>query len=43
VALLGPRQIGKTSLALELGRLMPSVYLDLEAAADRAKLADPAL
>lgn len=43
VALLGPVQIGKTSLALELGRLMPSVYLDLEAAADRAKLADPAL
>jgi len=43
VALLGPRQIGKTSLALELGRLMPSVYLDLEAAADRAKLAEPAL
>jgi predicted AAA+ superfamily ATPase len=43
VALLGPRQIGKTSLALELGRLMPSVYLDLEAPADRAKLVDPAL
>jgi predicted AAA+ superfamily ATPase len=43
VALLGPRQIGKTSLALELGTLMPSVYLDLEAPADRAKLADPAL
>ncbi len=43
VALLGLRQIGKTSLALELGTLMPSVYLDLEAPADRAKLADPAL
>lgn len=43
VALLGPRQVGKTSLALELGRLMPSVYLDLEATADRAKLADPSL
>ena len=43
VALLGPRQIGKTSLALELGRLMPSVYLDLEAPADRAKLVDAAL
>ena len=43
VALLGPRQIGKTSLALELGGLGPSVYLDLEAPADRAKLADPVL
>jgi predicted AAA+ superfamily ATPase len=43
VALLGPRQIGKTSLALELGRLMPSVYLDLEAPADRAKLVYAAL
>lgn len=43
VALLGPRQIGKTSLAMELGGQVPSVYLDLEAPADRAKLADPGL
>lgn len=43
VALLGPRQVGKTTLALEVARTRPSVYLDLESSADRAKLADPAL
>lgn len=43
VGLLGPRQVGKTTLALELGASRPSIYLDLETAADRAKLADPAL
>ncbi|GAB1458227.1 ATP-binding protein [Thauera sp.] len=43
VALLGPRQAGKTTLALELARGRPSVYLDLESEADRAKLADPEL
>lgn len=43
VALLGPRQVGKTTLALELAGQAPSVYLDLEAPADRAKLADAAL
>jgi len=43
VALLGPRQVGKTTLALELADRMPSVYLDLEAPGDRAKLADAAL
>jgi uncharacterized protein len=42
VALLGPRQIGKTTLALELGDTRPSLYLDLEDEADRAKLASPA-
>jgi predicted AAA+ superfamily ATPase len=31
VALLGPRQVGKTSLALQIGRELPSLYLDLEA------------
>ena len=41
VALLGPRQAGKTTLALELGQRRPSVYLDLESPADRARLADP--
>jgi predicted AAA+ superfamily ATPase len=34
VALLGPRQVGKTTLA---------VYLDLESEADRAKLSEPEL
>jgi len=41
VALIGPRQVGKTTLALKLAESRPSVYLDLEATADREKLADP--
>ncbi len=41
VGLLGPRQVGKTTLALEVAEQRASVYLDLESAADRAKLADP--
>jgi hypothetical protein len=40
VALLGPRQVGKTTLALEIGETRPSLYLDLESPADRAKLSD---
>jgi len=40
VGLLGPRQVGKTTLALEVGGTRPSVYLDLEDPSDRAKLAD---
>jgi uncharacterized protein len=40
VALLGPRQVGKTTLALALVEGRPSVYLDLESEADRAKLVD---
>ena len=43
VALLGPRQVGKTTLALALADAQPSIYLDLEDPADRDKLADPAL
>lgn len=43
VALLGPRQVGKTTLALEIGERRPSIYLDLESDADRAKLAEPDL
>jgi predicted AAA+ superfamily ATPase len=43
VALLGPRQVGKTTLALDLGERRPSVYLDLESPADVAKLAEPEL
>ena len=42
VAILGPRQVGKTTLAREIGARRPSVYLDLESEADRNKLADPA-
>jgi len=43
VVLVGPRQVGKTTLALELGREVDGVYLDLEDRADRAKLDEPAL
>jgi uncharacterized protein len=45
VALLGPRQVGKTTLALSLtGESdVPPHYLDLELPSDRAKLADPEL
>jgi hypothetical protein len=43
VALMGPRQVGKTTLALEIAKTRPSIYLDLEATADRNKLADPVL
>ena len=43
VALLGPRQSGKTTLALEIAEGRPSTYLDLEAPSDLAKLAEPQL
>lgn len=43
VALLGPRQAGKTTLALEIASSRPSIYLDLESDADQAKLAEPEL
>ena len=43
VALLGPRQAGKTTLALEVARARPAVYLDLESEADRARLSEPEL
>lgn len=38
VALLGPRQVGKTTLALKMGSSQPHVYLDLESERDRSKL-----
>lgn len=43
VALLGPRQVGKTTLALEVAASRPNVYLDLENPMDRTKLAEPEL
>jgi uncharacterized protein len=43
VALLGPRQAGKTTLARHIAETRRSIYLDLEDPADRDKLADPAL
>jgi predicted AAA+ superfamily ATPase len=43
VALIGPRQVGKTTLAHAVAAGRPSVYLDLENPTDRAKLAEPEL
>lgn len=43
VGLLGPRQVGKTTLALETGRRFDAHYLDLESEQDRAKLSQPEL
>lgn len=43
VALIGPRQVGKTTLALDIAQDRDSVYLDLEAREDREKLRNPAL
>lgn len=42
VALLGPRQVGKTTLALQIGAVRNALYLDLEDMQERAKLSDPA-
>jgi predicted AAA+ superfamily ATPase len=44
VALIGPRQVGKTTLAREIAdaRGSEAIYLDLEQPQDRALLADPA-
>ena len=43
VALLGPRQTGKTTLAGLIAEERASTYLDLEDTADREKLSDAAL
>lgn len=43
VALLGPRQCGKTTLAWSIDPEQPALYLDLESEQDRAKLAEPEL
>lgn len=43
VVLLGPRQSGKTTLAHALAEHEDALYLDLESAQDRAKLAEPEL
>lgn len=42
VCLLGPRQVGKTTLALEVAAQRSALYLDLESEEDRAKLPEPA-
>lgn len=43
VALIGPRQVGKTTLARRIEAERNALYLDLESPRDRAKLADPEL
>jgi len=40
VALMGPRQVGKTTLALNLSERLPALYLDLENSLDAAKVQD---
>ena len=42
VALVGPWHAGKTTLACELAEEMGGLYLDLEQASEREKLAEPA-
>jgi uncharacterized protein len=41
VAIIGPRQVGKTTLAINITDSINAVYLDLESQRDRTKLADP--
>jgi len=41
VTLLGPRQVGKTTLARSIAATRDNVYLDLESPIDREKLSDP--
>ncbi|HXR59999.1 MAG TPA: ATP-binding protein [Solirubrobacterales bacterium] len=43
VVLTGPRQVGKTTLALQIAAGRKAVYLDLESESDRARLAEPEL
>jgi uncharacterized protein len=40
VALVGPRQVGKTTIALNISESIPSVYLDLENRLDLDKVRD---
>jgi hypothetical protein len=43
VALLGPRQVGKTTLAFEISKHSGALYLDLESEEARSKMAQPQL
>ena len=43
VAVIGPRQVGKTTLAYEVAEERDALYLDLEDRNDREKLSDPGL
>ena len=43
VVLIGPRQVGETTLALEIGKEYDALYLDLEDSHDRHRLTNPEL
>jgi hypothetical protein len=43
VALIGPRQVGKTTLALQIGEAQNALYLDLEDPQERDKLGNAAV
>lgn len=43
VAIVGPRQVGKTTLALAIGKARNAIYLDLEDRDDRQRLENPVL
>jgi len=43
VAVIGTRQVGKTTIALDIAEDRESIYLDLESYEDRDKLQDPIL
>lgn len=43
VVLIGPRQVGKTTLALQIGELQNALYLDLEDVQERDKLSNAAV
>ena len=43
VALIGPRQVGKTTLARQIADEVNGVYFDLESSSDRSMVAEPAL
>ena len=43
VALIGPRQVGKTTLAQKIAKEYKAFYLDLEDQNDRNRLSDPVL
>ena len=43
VGLIGPRQVGKTTLALQIAEARDALYLDLENPRDRNKLKNPLL
>ncbi len=40
LVLMGPRQVGKTTIALDISKSTPSVYLDLESWSDLEKVGD---